>query len=85
MSCRVIGREVEKAFLGSLLLILAQRGIVRITAQFLSTKKNSMVRNFYRENGFSFIGGDDSASSWAFDLSTQSVPRSEFVAAILEA
>lgn len=79
MSCRVIGREIEKAFLVNLLLTLAKRGIVRVTAQFLATQKNSLVRGFYQENGFSFIGGDDSASSWAFDLSTQLPPAPQFV------
>jgi FkbH-like protein len=84
MSCRVIGREVEKAFLTSLFLALAKRGIVHVTGRFLPTKKNALVRNFYQDNGFSFTGGDESASSWAFDLRTQLPPQSEFVAVVSE-
>jgi FkbH-like protein len=84
MSCRVIGREIEKAFLVNLLLTLAKRGIERVTARFLSTQKNGLVCGFYQENGFSFIGGDDSASSWAFDLNTQLPPETQFVATVSE-
>ncbi len=85
MSCRVFGREIERAFLATLLLALAKRGLVRVTAQFVPTRKNSMARDFYRDNGFSFIGDDGSASSWAFDLGTQPLPQSQFVATELEA
>lgn len=80
MSCRVIGRAIDTAFLACLLRTLAKRGIARVTGRYLPTQKNGLVRDFYRENGFSFMGDDDSASSWAFDLNAQLPPESQFVA-----
>lgn len=47
MSCRVIGRDIERAFLGALIEELASRGIERVRGVYVPTAKNAMVRNFY--------------------------------------
>lgn len=52
MSCRVIGREAESAFLESTLRLLQARGIRHVTADFLPTAKNDLVRNFLPQQGF---------------------------------
>lgn len=56
MSCRVIGREAEGAFLHTVLRRLADRGVRRVTAQYLPTAKNDLVRNFLPEQGFQHLG-----------------------------
>ncbi|KAB2917425.1 MAG: HAD-IIIC family phosphatase [Hyphomicrobiaceae bacterium] len=85
MSCRVIGREVERAFLGTLLTFLAKRGIERVVGRFAATAKNGLVRDFYAANGFARVDGTEEESSWAFDLRVQTPPRAEFVSVQLEA
>jgi FkbH-like protein len=52
MSCRVIGREAEAAFLHTLLRYLAEKGIVEVIAHFKQTSKNDLVKNFLPEQSF---------------------------------
>ena len=52
MSCRVIGREAESAFLHAVLRELARRGATTVTAEYLPTKKNVLVERFLPEQGF---------------------------------
>jgi FkbH-like protein len=52
MSCRVIGRQAEGAFLHTLMRLLAEQGVEEVTAEFLPTAKNDLVKNFLPEQGF---------------------------------
>jgi FkbH-like protein len=83
MSCRVIGREVEQAFLAALLTLLARRGAKQVVGRFAASAKNGMVRDFYRANGFALLEGDDKASAWALDLCSER-PQSRFVSVTVE-
>lgn len=53
MSCRVIGRKAESAFLHTLLRRLAADGVRRVTAEYLPTAKNELVKDFLPSEGFS--------------------------------
>ena len=53
MSCRVIGRRAETAFLAHLLDVLAQRGVRAIQATYEPTARNALVREFWGAHGFS--------------------------------
>jgi len=55
MSCRVIGRGAESAFLAHLLAVLAQRGIRRVRGYYYPTTKNEMVRSFWAQQGFTAL------------------------------
>jgi len=80
MSCRVIGREVERAFLGEVLKSLASRGVSRVFGSYIPTAKNALVRNFYKSCGFAEVeGGDGAASRWVFEISGTEFPGSPFV------
>jgi len=72
MSCRVIGREAEAAFLHTLLRHLADRGISEVTAEFLPTKKNDLARDFLPSQGFA----PDVRGRYTRDLS-KTPPRDE--------
>ena len=52
MSCRVIGRRAEAAFLHTLLRHLAERGVQHVTAEFLPSAKNALAKDFLTEQGF---------------------------------
>jgi FkbH-like protein len=84
MSCRVIGREIERAFLAALLTLLARRGVARVIGRFAATAKNGMVRGFYGANGFTVVERDDNTSVWAFDLRNEPV-QARFVSVVVEA
>ena len=52
MSCRVIGRHAESAFLESCLRWLIGRDIVDVLAEYVPSAKNELVRDFLTEHGF---------------------------------
>lgn len=52
MSCRVIGRRAESAFLDALLRRLAREGVTEVVGDYLPTPKNSLVERFLPEHGF---------------------------------
>lgn len=52
MSCRVIGRQAESAFLQALLRLLTQRGVRQVLADYLPTAKNMLVKDLLTQQGF---------------------------------
>ena len=57
MSCRVIGREAESAFLHASLRMLCEQGITRVSAEYLPTPKNGLVSGLLPAQGF-VLGSD---------------------------
>jgi len=85
MSCRVIGREVERAFLGEVLKQLARRGVSRVAGSYIPTAKNALVRDFYRSCGFvEAEGGDSPGTRWVFEISGAEFPGSPYVNIVQE-
>lgn len=64
LSCRVMGRTVENAFLGAVVRELAIR---RLHGEFLPTAKNSPVRDLYERLGFERIGEPSENRLWRLD------------------
>lgn len=58
MSCRIIGRHIEKVFLNYIIAYLDREQYTQVKAQYLPTKKNMQVSNFYEDNGFSLAETD---------------------------
>jgi FkbH-like protein len=79
MSCRVIGRTVETAFLSFLANHARKLNAVRVQGWFLPTKKNAPARNFYPEHGFQAMQQDGDGVLWSLDLSTSSVVCPEWI------
>ena len=52
MSCRVIGRKAESAFINVLLKRLAASGVREVLADYLPTPKNGLVTSFLPDHGF---------------------------------
>lgn len=52
MSCRVIGRDAEAAFLQYLLRELNDRGVTTVLADYLPTPKNALAKDFLVQQGF---------------------------------
>lgn len=61
LSCRILGKNIEDAFVRYTLSLLKSEGIRTVNAVYSPTVKNIQVRNFYDKIGFGFIedrGGD---------------------------
>lgn len=64
LSCRVLGRTVENAFLAWLLARAAVAGANSVTIQYVQTARNQVAHSFLKESG-----GTESAvgDAWTFD------------------
>ncbi|HKQ97656.1 MAG TPA: HAD-IIIC family phosphatase [Candidatus Polarisedimenticolia bacterium] len=58
MSCRVLKRGVEELALNCLVEAARERGLVAVRGQYLATAKNGLVRDHYRDLGFTPPDGD---------------------------
>ena len=79
MSCRVIGREAEGAFLHTLLKLLAEKGVREVVADFVPTAKNELVKTFLPEQGF--LPSEDGRYVWNLERQPPR-PESAFPIAI---
>lgn len=74
LSCRVIGRTVEKTFLSYIQREAIKEGVFNIVGHYVSTNKNGLVKEFYKENGFSLKD-----SKWVLDNSVHSISAPEWI------
>lgn len=68
LSCRVIGRTLETAFLAQLARESAERGARTLSGWFVPTKKNLSAGDFYERHGFEIKEEKDGKKLWEFDL-----------------
>ncbi|HZQ70123.1 MAG TPA: HAD-IIIC family phosphatase [Terriglobales bacterium] len=79
MSCRVIGRTVETAFLSFLADHARKLKARKIQGWFLPTRKNAPARNFYSEHGFQALQENGEGTLWELDLAQSSLACPEWV------
>jgi FkbH-like protein len=70
MSCRVIGRTIERTVLDHLVVEARRRGLTTVRGRYVRTPKNALVSDLYPRLGFVHVGGDDHESSWELAIST---------------
>jgi FkbH-like protein len=58
MSCRIIGRNIEYAFMNQVMAYLVGQGFSKVKASFAATKKNAQVADFYDHTGFRLVSAD---------------------------
>jgi len=68
LSCRVLGRGVEDAFLSWLCSEAARAGMRRLVGEFIPSDKNSQTQGFYQKHGFTPTEEKDGHYFWALDL-----------------
>lgn len=75
MSCRVMGRFVEDAFLAYLARLARAQGALRLRGVFRATAKNAPVARFYQERGFGTVEpGEPEAVCHEKDLAPGAFP-----------
>ena len=52
LSCRILGKDIESAFLSCVLKELKNAGMMRVTAMYIPASKNEQVKDFYEKQGF---------------------------------
>jgi FkbH-like protein len=73
MSCRVIGRKVEIAFLAKIVADARKKGISTIVGEYIPTQKNAPVKDFYSDHGFEKFQQEGEISKWRLDLTRSTV------------
>ena len=56
LSCRILGKGIEFAFISYSLNKLKKFGIKKVQAKYIATQKNSQVKDFYEKVGFKNTG-----------------------------
>jgi FkbH-like protein len=83
LSCRVLGRGVESAFLSICLARAQARGATTVTASYRPTPKNPQVADFYARHGFQPSGAPCASDHcFRFDLAAGVPPAPDHFAAI---
>jgi FkbH-like protein len=70
MSCRVLGRNIERVFLDQLVGMARSRGAARIRAEYLRTLKNSQAASFLDSAGFHVLAADEKHTEYLTRLDT---------------
>lgn len=78
LSCRVIGRRVERAMLARLIAKARDCGIEEVIGEYIPTQKNGLAQPFYTDAGFEFLESTDNAQYWVFDTA-RDLPVPAFV------
>ena len=68
LSCRILGKGIEFAFLNSVLNLLHDSGVERVNAEYITTAKNAQVADFYDRAGFALIKEDCSNSHRFYEI-----------------
>ncbi|MGY5876754.1 MAG: hypothetical protein RTU30_13480, partial [Candidatus Thorarchaeota archaeon] len=87
MSCRVIGRSVETAFLSKIISDARKKKVQAIEGLYIPTKKNPPAVDFYERHNFgrpAQVGDDGSVTSWMFIMDEQILDVPEWITLIEE-
>jgi FkbH-like protein len=75
VSCRVMGRGIERAFMGSTICTASDCGFTKVEAEFRDTGRNRMMRALYQMMGFQNIGHSNDSQTMVFQRILQEVPQ----------
>ncbi|MGY5860771.1 MAG: HAD-IIIC family phosphatase [Candidatus Thorarchaeota archaeon] len=84
MSCRVIGRSVETAFLAKIIADIKSAGAKRVIGEYIPTKKNAPAADFYERHGFAKQKATGDGASWMLDLAHSTVEVPDWIHLIEE-
>ena len=69
LSCRILGKGIENAFIKKILVMLKDGGLDTVKATYLPTAKNAQVADFYDRCGFPCVSENaDGSKEYALDL-----------------
>lgn len=79
MSCRVIGRGVEQAFLHSIGQKALQGAAEKLVGSYRPTRKNGFAADFYSKENFNTVTQSDTETVYEFNLKEKVIPLPEYV------
>ena len=79
LSCRILGKRIEKEFFSRVLNLLKNSKQQKVTARYLPTQKNEQVKDFYEQFGFTKVSSIHSEDVWECDLNDFEHKPIEFI------
>lgn len=79
MSCRVIGRTVEKAMFRRLCEIALARNCTTVRGTFIRSAKNEIVEDLFVRLGFDPVSEEANRSDWTYDLAATGLPTNDHI------
>jgi FkbH-like protein len=73
LSCRVIGRTIETAFLATIAEKAEEAGIGKLVGWFIPTGRNAPASRFYEDHGFIKVAETDGGSRWELDVEAKAL------------
>ena len=67
MSCRIIGRKIELAFINLLIEKLKQKGFSSVSASYIKSQKNNQVNDFYLNFNFKETSVEDLKTNYKLE------------------
>ena len=71
LSCRVLGKGIEHAFVCHMLQMLAKKGYQSLTASYLPTAKNAQVKDFWQAVGGVVTSHIATSTTYRIDLNQE--------------
>ena len=68
LSCRILGKGIEFAFVKKVLSLLKECGVTNLKASYIPTAKNAQVADFYNKCGFLFQSEHDGIKNYGLSL-----------------
>ena len=79
LSCRVIGRTVETAFLSYIVEEGKKANINSIIGKYIPTKKNIVVKDLYKNYGFELVKKKDGTTIWKLVIEKSSIKCPDWI------
>ena len=70
LSCRILGRGIETAFLKTILGLLRSKGVRIVKARYIPSAKNMQTADFYDRMGFERVSDSDGVKDYTVSLET---------------
>ena len=84
MSCRIIGRNVEYAFMNYIIKMLKKRNVSILNAKYIKTRKNALVKNFYDKCSFKPLELSETSRRFTLDLNNYQPNHVNYIRTINE-
>ncbi len=68
LSCRILGKGIEAAFINKVLEIMKDKRFEQLNAEYIASSKNNQVEDFYDRMGFVLIEEKDGSKKYRIDL-----------------
>ena len=85
LSCRILGKGIELAFMKKLLSMMRESGVSTLKARYIPTARNSQVKDFWEKCGFECVAeGEDGTKDYSLDLNKANTEIEEYYHIIIQ-